>query len=121
MNDIFHNIGVDVLSSVTGDLQPVDGTVRGQQRVLRRLLTNPGDYIWHTDYGGGLGQRVGDVSDIPAITSLIRAQLQLEEGVAQTPEPQIAVAAIQGGISVSIRYTDTDSKTPQTLSFNVNK
>jgi hypothetical protein len=44
--DVYHYIGGDISASNTGDLQGVTDTVRGQQRVLRRLLTNPGDYIF---------------------------------------------------------------------------
>ena len=121
MNDLYHYFGSDIASSVVGDLQLVNGTTRGQQRILRRLLTNPGDYIWHPTYGGGLGQKVGSVIDIPGIKALIRGQLNLEEVVAPTPEPQIDVTAITGGISVYIAYVDAVSKTPQTLSFDVNR
>jgi hypothetical protein len=39
--DVYHYIGGDISASNTGDLQGVTDTVRGQQRVLRRLLTNP--------------------------------------------------------------------------------
>ena len=46
-------------AGAAGDLAPAAGTLRGQQRVLRRLLTNPGDYIWQPGYGAGLGQFVG--------------------------------------------------------------
>ena len=84
-------IGGDVASSVTGDLLPVDGTIKGQQRILRRLLTNPGDYIWHPTYGAGLGAKVGDNTDIPAITALIRAQIRLESVVSQNPPPTVRV------------------------------
>lgn len=121
MDDLYHNIGADVYPSVTGDLLRVDGTTKGQQRVLRRLLTNPGDYIWHPTYGGGLGAKVGDVTDIPAIKALIRRQLRLEDCVSQAPEPVVDVAPITGGVSVRIRYVDSISKTPQTLSFDVNR
>lgn len=121
LNDLFHNIGSDVLSSVTGDLLQVDGTTKGQQRVLRRLLTNPGDYIFHPTYGGGLGAKVGQTQDIPAITALIRSQLKLEAVVAQLPEPTVVVTPIDRGVSVNIRYTDADSREPQILSFNVNR
>lgn len=121
MFDVFHYIGGDVASSVTGDLLPVDGTIKGQQRILRRLLTNPGDYIWHPTYGAGLGAKVGDNTDIPAITALIRAQIRLESVVSQNPPPTVRVTAIQSGVSVYIGYTDAISKTPQTLSFDINR
>src|SRR5581483_995049 len=54
LNDVFHYWGNDVSLSNTQDLLLVSGTVMGQQRVLRRLLTNPGDYLFDPNYGGGL-------------------------------------------------------------------
>ncbi len=119
MNDLFHYVGSDLAASATGDLQPVDGTTLGQQRILRRLLTNPGDYIWHLDYGAGLPARVGDVLDAAKIRALIRGQILLEAAVAKVPEPVIDVQQIAGGISVTIQYNDADTQTPQNLSFSV--
>ena len=46
--------GDDLTLTATGQVALVDGTPKGEQRVLRRLLTNPGDYIWHPEYGAGL-------------------------------------------------------------------
>ena len=46
MNDLAHFYGNDINTSPTGDLMPIDGTGKGQQRILRRLLTNPGDLIF---------------------------------------------------------------------------
>ena len=51
--------GGDLGAGNTGDIALASGTILGQQRILRRLLTNPGDYIWHTEYGAGLAQFVG--------------------------------------------------------------
>lgn len=119
MDDLFHYFGSDLSVSPTGDLQPVSDTVKGQQRVLRRLLTNPGDYIWEPDYGAGVPQWIGRTLDIPKITALIRGQMLLEEAVAKIPEPQITVQEIANGLSVSISYTDAPSNTPQTLQFDV--
>ena len=43
LNDLSQYVGGDLSPSGTGDLQAANGTLRGQQRVLRRLLMNPGD------------------------------------------------------------------------------
>ena len=56
MSDISHQWGSDLSIGPTGDFALVSGAILGQQRVLRRLLTNPGDYIWHPDYGAGLAE-----------------------------------------------------------------
>lgn len=119
MNDLSHYYGNDLAASPTGDLAYLDGPVRGQQRILRRLLTCPGDYIWHPDYGAGLPQYVGQLVDIAKIRALILGQMRLEDCVARSPDPDINVQAIPQGLTVAIRYLDASSKTTQLLSFSV--
>ncbi len=121
MNDVYHYFGSDIGQSATGDLQGIDGTTRGQQRVLRRLLTNPGDYIFQPNYGAGLPRMVGELAEPAKIKALILGQMLLEDAVARTPEPQVDVQPILGGVSCRIKYTDAVSKTPAVLSFNVSK
>ena len=126
LNDIDHYWGNDINVSPAGDLGVVSGVTRGQQRILRRLLTNPGDafgppdYPAHPDYGAGLPRQVG-TTDLAGIKALIRGQMLLEDSVARLPEPVITVTPITSGVSVAIRYTDAESRTPATLSFNVNR
>lgn len=123
LSDLYHYIGGDLSTTTSGDAQPVDTTVRGQQRILRRLLTNPGDYIFHPEYGAGLPQWVGRNADLGELRALIRGQILLEDAVAKTPEPTIIVAPVPnssgGGFSVSIAYVDAATGQPATLSFNV--
>jgi phage baseplate assembly protein W len=119
MADLSHWYGADIAQSPSGDLAPVDGLVRGEQRVLRRLLTNPGDYVWHPSYGAGLPRYIGATVDADAIEALIRAQLLAEDSVARIPDPQISVTPITDGIFVSIAYTDASSGQLARLSFNV--
>jgi hypothetical protein len=130
LNDVFHYFGGDIQVSSTGDLQPVDTTLRGQQRILRRLLTNPsvrnadgtveqGDYIWHPEYGAGLPKWIGRLKDEAKIKALILGQMMLEDAVAKLPEPTIELQDIPDGIFVLINYVDAPTQTPQVLSFNV--
>ena len=125
LNDISHYMGADLNVSATGDLQAANGTLRGQQRVLRRLLTNPGDYLAHPEYGAGLPQYVGQAVDAFKIEALIRSQILLEDSVAQTPAPTITVTPINrgitGGLAVHIQYVDANTTAPVNLSFNVSK
>lgn len=124
INDLNHYWGSDLTPGPTGDLQAVNGTVRGQQRVLRRLLTNPGDYVSHPDYGAGLPQYVGQLLDSGKIIALIRSQILLEESVARVPAPQITVqqmATDLTGLAVRIAYNDAATNTPTVLSFNVSQ
>ena len=98
---------------------PVDGIDRGRQHIIRRLLTNPGDYKWHPTYGAGLGRLVGETRDRYAIESRIRSQIMDEACVARAPLPVIATSPIPDGIFVSIAYTDTEAGQQVTLQLNV--
>jgi len=123
MSDISHQWGSDLSIGPTGDLALVSGAILGQQRVLRRLLTNPGDYIWHPDYGAGLARFIGHPGNALQIRAVIRSQIFKEAMVARTPEPVIDVlvspAGAAGTVYVHIRYVDAPSGETQTLSFSV--
>lgn len=130
INDLSQLWGADLSASSSGDLVSASGTTRGQQRVLRRLLTNPRqvladgtilppDYPWQPTYGAGLPRLIGSTASVAEITAAIRAQIYLEASVARQPEPVIAVTPIQGGVAVSVKYNDATSGGPTTLSFSV--
>jgi len=120
MADVWHQFGGDLAVGPTGDLVTATGAVMTQQRLLRRLLTNAGDYIWQLPYGAGLGSLVGQPSAVPRIQGLIRGQMFGEAAVAQTPEPAIDVAADQSGVvTVQIRYADAETGTTTLLSFPI--
>jgi hypothetical protein len=110
----------DLSASPVGDLELATGTNLSQQRVLRRLLTNAGDYLWHADYGAGLGGLVGQTINVNAIRALIRSQIFKEASVARLPEPAIDVSASGGNaVYVDIRYVEATTGTTQVLSFSV--
>jgi phage baseplate assembly protein W len=112
--------GADLSVSSTGDIALASATTLGQQRVLRRLLTNPGDYIWQLDYGAGLARFVGTPIDVLAVRAAIRSQIFKESAVSRTPEPFIDVQTAQdGSVIVQIRYVDSTLGTTQVLSFQV--
>ncbi len=112
--------GGDLFPNATGDLALASGTALGQQRVLRRLLTNPGDYVWHPAYGAGLAQFIGDPSNTTAIRSRIRSQIFMEPSVLRLPEPTIEVqSSSDGSVFVQIRYVDATTNATQILSFSV--
>lgn len=121
--DINHYIGGDVSISSTGDLQGCDGLLRSQQRVLRRLLTNPGDYIFQLTYGAGLQQYIGKNTKAEEIETLIQSQLALEDSVAQEPAPVVLVTPISGGVTggvyIQIQYKDASTGEQTSLNFNV--
>lgn len=119
--DLFQWWDQDLQSGPTGDLLSIDGTIMGQQRVLRRLLTSPGSYIWHPEYGAGLPAYIGSTADTASIEALIRAQLMLEAAVAQTPAPVVNVKAIPSGVFVQIQYVDGDTGKQVNLTFDLDK
>lgn len=123
MPDLSHQWGSDLMIGVTGDLATTTGPQLGQQRVLRRLLTNPGDYIWQLDFGAGLGRFIGQPANVLQIRALIRSQIFKEAAVARVPEPVIDVevspAGAVGTVYVHIRYVDAPSGETQVLSFSV--
>lgn len=121
MYDIYHYVGGELSTSPAGDLRPVTGTERGKQRILRRLMTNPGDYVFHPDYGAGLGKKVGQNVNLNEWKGLISGQMQLEDAVASDPAPSVSISLVDGGVSVTISYTDSTSNTPETLSFDVTR
>jgi phage baseplate assembly protein W len=123
MADISHQWSSDLAIGPTGDLASVSGPLLGQQRVLRRLLTSPGDYIWHPDYGAGLARFIGQPVNALQIRAVVRSQIFKEAAVARLPEPVIDVQAspdgATGAVYVHIRYVDGPSGQTQTLSFSV--
>ncbi len=122
MPDLSHQWGSDLAAGPTGDVATSGGSQLGQQRVLRRLLTNPGDYIWQPSYGAGLAQFVGQPAGAARIRAVIRSQIFQESVVARTPEPVIDVSIGSGGsgsVYVHIRYVDATNGSTQMLSFSV--
>jgi len=120
MPDIAHEFGADLALSSTGDIATVSGPALTLQRTLKRLLTNPGDYIWQLDYGAGLARYVGQPANAAGITALIRSQIFKETSIARTPEPVIDVQSSSGGsVYVHIRYADAVTQATQVLSFSI--
>ncbi len=123
MTDVSHQWGSDLTISSSGDIGTVTGPLLGQQRVLRRLLTNPGDYIWQLDYGAGLARFIGQPINPLQIRAVIRSQIFKEPMVARQPEPVIDVQVAPGGASgtvyVYIRYVDAESSQTMVISFSV--
>ena len=118
--DLDHTFGGDLSVSRNGDLLQASGLTRSQQRILRRLLTNPGDYLWQPAYGAGLRAAIGSTLTSSTLIGTVRAQLALESSVAQHPAPVISVQPLFNCLNMSIQYTDTESG-PTTLSFDVSE
>lgn len=107
MADLSMTFGGDLVFGNAGDLALADASVLTEQRVLRRLLTNPGSYIWQVSYGAGLGQFVGAAGQAATAGAVARAQMADEVRVATTPPPQISVDTNNGaGLVMTIAYQD---------------
>ncbi|HUN43480.1 MAG TPA: hypothetical protein VMU81_24560 [Acetobacteraceae bacterium] len=123
MVDIDHQWGSDLGFGPTGDIAIVSGSAMGQERVLRRLLTNPLDYIWQPAYGAGLAAFVGQPANTTRIKSVIRSQIFNESTVARDPEPTINVIVNPGGLTgdvyVRVSYVDTTTGQTQVVTFSV--
>lgn len=123
LSDLYHIWSTDLEASNSGDLQPVTGTERGQQRVLRRLMTNPGDYIFDPTYGVGLPRYVGENQSkdtLDRIAGTAAGQMLQEAVVARSPAPVVQIQQlVDFSLWVFIQYTDAPTGTPVVLSFNV--
>lgn len=112
--------GGDLAISAGGDVALTNGAPLSEQRVLRRLLTNSAAYLWHLDYGAGLGAYVGTTATINTIGGVVRAQMRLEQSVSQATPPTVATQGLSPGcIGVSISYLLAPDNTTQVLSFSV--
>lgn len=113
MIDLTHYVGNDLSIGPTGDIATSTATDLGQQRVVRRLLTNPGEYIWHNDYGAGVGSMVGTTMNENTIKGIIRGQISKEAAVSLDPVPVIDVQETTGGqVTATIKYADADTGEP---------
>lgn len=125
MPDISHQWGSDLMIGPAGDVAVSDTIELCKQRLLRRLLTNISDYIWHPTYGAGLAGFVGQPGDIGRISAVVRSQIFKEAAVARTPEPVVEVVVSPEGnpslVYVHIRYADAASGQADALSFSVGK
>ena len=120
MPDLSHLWGNDLAWSPTGDLATADIPTVTQQRVLRRLLTTPGDDIWALDYGAGLAAYVGQPGAASAILAAIRGQIFKEAAVAQSPAPVIdLVPDPSGAFYVHVRYADANTGATQTVAVSI--
>lgn len=121
MTDIAHRWGGDLEVSPTGDLRMGSVDEVTTQRILRRLLTCPGQYVWQLAYGAGLGRQVGGALDTRRIQAIVAVQLGFEASVAPVPRPTINVVSEASGASgttvVEIRYRNAQSGQEQTTTL----
>jgi phage baseplate assembly protein W len=120
MPDISHLYGGGLSLSPTGDLAMADGATLTLQRVLRRLLTSRGKYIWQLDYGAGLPSMVGRPVNERRIQALVLLQMKQESTVLQNPPPTATVTQpTPGTVVLTINYTDATTGTVQTATQQI--
>ena len=119
LSDVWQLWGNDLTITPTGDLTRATNVDRSKQRVLRRLMTPPGDYVMHPDYGAGLPAYIGRSADLDAIETLIIGQMLKEASVAKTPRPVVSLRSITNGLSASISYVVAPENVPAVLSFDL--
>lgn len=119
----YHWFGEDTSFSASGDGLSVSGIDELNQRILRGLMTSPGDYVWHPEYGAGLGRFVGRALSPELRTEIIglaRGVVLLEPDVQKQPEPTITLIADANGFAgMQISYIYAPSAQPQTVTFNL--
>jgi hypothetical protein len=121
LRDIWHDWGSDLAIGPGGDLAIAEEPDRTRLRILRRLLTNAGNYIWQPGYGAGLGLFVGKPVVAEEIGSVIRTQMFNEPTVSRSPEPEIRLTVadeLGGTVAVQVKYDELGSGTAQVLKFN---
>ena len=118
MADFWLAWGGDFIVSATGGLVMAEGDDEAQQRLFRRLCTAVLGYVWHTEYGAGIPQKVGDPWSQTYIQALCMSQINMEAAVAVSPPPVIGVAEILPGlVSIDVQYIS--ALTGQAVAFNI--
>jgi hypothetical protein len=120
--EIYQDFGNDLVVNQNGDLQVADGTTLSNQRVVRRLLTNPGTYLWNPNYGAGLPQFIGDLNssdNYQKIKGRITSQMYLEDSVSQVPPPDIELTSITNQLNGTINYTNSITNTQAVITLPV--
>ena len=119
MPDLSQEWSSDLALGPTGGLALTSEADLTRQRLLRRLLTNPGDYHWHPDYGAGLGRFVGSPVVPAAIQGLVQSQALAEPTVASVLGVNVVADGL-GAVGCTVRYTvASDPTTPQILGLSV--
>lgn len=120
MADLHLDFGTDLNFAPNGDVQLAEGATLTNQRLARRFFTNPqqtdasgiafasADYLFHPDYGLGLGRFVdtlGNRTTQRQVELLMAGQARSEAMIAPLPIPT-AQSALKptGQLDVVLRY-----------------
>jgi hypothetical protein len=120
--DIYHVFGNDLVLNANNDLATVVDVDETNQRILRRLLTAKGTYIWQTDFGASIPERIGvpiSVEIVNLIKKDVKSEIFKESNVAQDPAPEIDIELIDNGFQCSIKYYNVQTQAYSILTFKV--
>jgi phage baseplate assembly protein W len=115
----FHWFGLDIQFAANGDDASASGILEINQRIVRELMTAPGDYIWEPDYGAGLGFYIGQAlstEKFAELQALIKSIVLKQPDVQQQPAPQITFQSDATGLlSTQIIYVYAPTRQPVTI------
>jgi len=105
----FHWWGLDTQFTAAGDDASVTAVDEINQRIVRELLTPPGDYLFQPSYGAGLGRYIGRAlsnDKFSEIKAAIRSVVARQPDILKQPGAQIAFQNDASGlVAVQILYT----------------
>lgn len=107
VSDLSHTYGSDFeLSSTGGLLLLVDGGTLLEQRLDRRIFTNPKDDNWSPDYGLGAPQYIGLPASSDRIKARILKNMRAEADVDLSQPINVVVTTSDTGLTTAdIQYT----------------
>lgn len=104
--------GSDLSIGPTGDIAVAPVPDEIQHRIIRRLLTNSGDYVWHPGYGAGLGAYVGRPFSPRPVESAVLYHIKYETLVRSSPMPKVVAGAVTdqspSTAAITIQYSTDD-------------
>lgn len=105
----FHWWGLDTQFTAAGDDATATAITEINQRILRELMTSPGEYVWEPTYGAGLGRYIGQAlspEKFTEIKTVVRTVVAKQADVQTVPGPEITFQNdLAGLIAVLINYT----------------
>ncbi len=108
----------DLSLSPTGGVELISGSQLTRERLVRRLLTNPGDLLEDLTYGAGLARFIGRPVDAPAMQALIAEQAEQEATVSSVTSVTVTSDRI-GSVTATVAYQEAGIPASQLLTLTV--
>jgi len=120
--DIHHIIGSDILLDKSNDLSFVFDTNETNQRIMRRLFTNKGTYIWNAKWGGSIPWKIGEMLSLEVyreIVNEVTAAVLEDDDVAKDPPPEIKIETTSNGLICYIKYYNLSEDKHDTVALRI--